>query len=111
MEHRSTRRVADRSNADVRRLLQEALPRFGGWRSDLASISARASRALGDADREAMLGRCDAIAAELLSVRTTLLLDLADAPQKIAGHSRVVDVERALDGIEAQTGELRRLLG
>jgi hypothetical protein len=58
-----------------------------------------------------MLGRCDAIEAELLSVRTTLLLDLADAPQKIAGHGRVVDVEKALDGVEAQTGELRRLLG
>jgi hypothetical protein len=104
------RRMTDTSTAEARRVLAGALAQFGDWRSDLANFSARAGRGLTAADRAAMLKRCDAIAAELLDVRTALILDLADAPPKVAGHSRVVDVEKALDGVEAQAAELRRRL-
>ena len=103
-------RVTDTSTAEARQLLAGALAQFGDWRSDLARFSARAGRGLTPADRAAMLERCDAIEAELREVRTSLIVDLADAPPKVAGHSRVVDVEKALDGVEAQAAALRRRL-
>ena len=102
--------MTDTSTAEARRVLSGALGQFGGWRSDLASFAIRARRPLSDTERAEMLARCDAIAAELLEVRTALILDLAEAPAKVAGHSRVVDVEKALDGVEAQATELRRRL-
>ena len=69
-----------------------------------------AERRFTEADRKAMLERCAAIEGELMMVRTDLIVGLADAPQKVAGNSRVVDVERALDNIEAAVEALRQKL-
>jgi hypothetical protein len=43
--------------------------------------------------------------------RTDILLALADTPARLAGHSRVVDVERALDSVDTavRAVELRLL--
>lgn len=60
--------------------------------------------------RDAMRAECADLTAEIQEARTDLLLALAEAPQAVAGHSRVVDVERALDGIENNLAEIRRQL-
>ena len=51
-------------------------------------------------NRAALTDDCAAIRSEVLAARTDILLALADAPARIAGHSRVVDVERALDSVD-----------
>ena len=57
-----------------------------------------------------MLRRCDEIAREIADVRGDLILDLAEAPQPVAGHSRVVDIEKALDNIETALRDVRARL-
>jgi hypothetical protein len=37
--------------------------------------------------------------------RVKLLLNLMDAPRKVVGHSRVSDVEKALDNLDAATSD------
>ena len=105
------RRVMDTSNAQARQALADVLTRFADWRDDLARIQARMERRYSAADRADMLARCAAIEDGLMAARTELLLTLADAPQRVAGNSRVVDVERALDNIETVVKAVRRKLG
>jgi hypothetical protein len=94
-------------NAVVRAALEPTLSQFNGWRSDLASFAVRADRQAGDRDRRKMLERLGAIEAELRAARTDIILELAEAPPPIAGHSRVADVEKALDNIEASLRDLQ----
>jgi hypothetical protein len=51
-------------------------------------------------DRLRILASCHEHRQEVGLARTDLILGLANAPQSIAGHSRMVDVERALDCVE-----------
>ena len=104
------RRVVDTSNGDARRAVADTLAKFGPWRLDLARFQGFVERRFTDADRRQILARCAEIEAELLAARTELIVALAEAPQKVAGHSRVVDVERALDNIEAGVKALRAKL-
>jgi hypothetical protein len=97
-------------NAIVRDALEPTLTLFNAWRSDVASMAVRADRHAGDRDRRAMLERCAAIEDEVLAARTDLILELGEAPQAIAGHSRVADVEKALDNIEMALKDLERRL-
>jgi hypothetical protein len=97
-------------NLVVREALEPTLAQFNGWRSDLASFAVRAQRHAGDRDRQKMLERCAAIEDELRTARTDILLELAEAPRTIAGHSRVADVEKALDSIETALRDVRRRL-
>lgn len=94
-------------NHVVRDALEPTMAQFNGWRSDLASFAVRADRHAGDRDRRNMLERCAAIEEELRAARTDIILELAEAPQAIAGHSRVADVEKALDNIEAAVRDVR----
>lgn len=104
------KRQMDTSNGEARRAVKATLARFDGWRLDLARFSAQADRGFGEQMRQAMLKRCSEIDAEVQETRTDLLINLADAPQRVAGHSRVVDVERALDNIDLDVAKLRRKL-
>src|SRR5690606_36725665 len=98
-------------NPVVRDALEPTLTQFNAWRSDLASFAVRAGRRAGEPERRAMLARCAAIEAELLAARTDLIIELAEAPRVIAGHSRLADVEKALDNIEATLKDPERRLG
>lgn len=104
-------RQRDTTNAEARLAVQGAVAQVGQWRNDLARFSARTARPCTPDDRRTILKRCARIEAELADVRAALLRDLEAAPQRVAGHSRVVDIERALDGIAGQTRALRQQLG
>lgn len=49
-----------------------------------------------------MASRCEEISREIANVRADIIWLLADTPREIAGHSRVVDIEKALDSIETK---------
>ena len=104
------KRVMDTSSGDARRAVADTLALFVPWRLDLAQFMAHVERGISSVEREKMLARCAAIEAELLAARTELIVSLAEAPRKVAGHSRVVDVEKALDNIEASVNALRAKL-
>jgi hypothetical protein len=104
---RRKRRVMDTSGADARRAVAEIVSLFAPWRFDLARFAARAERHFTRAEQQAMLRRCAEIEKQLLAARTELIVSLADAPRTVAGHSRVVDVEKALDNIEVSVKRLR----
>ena len=104
------RRQIDRSNAEARRAVADTLAQFASWRLDLARFQCIIDRHSTEAERRVMLERCAAIEDELLMARTELIASLADAPHKVTGNSRVVDVERALDDVEATVARLRRRL-
>lgn len=97
-------------NMVVRDALEPTMAQFNCWRSDLASFAVRADRHAADRDRRKMLERCAAIEDELRAARTDIIIELAEAPQAIAGHSRVADVEKALDNIEAALLDVRSRL-
>jgi len=97
-------------NNVVREALEPTLTHFNAWRADLASFAVKAERHAGDRERQAMLERCAAIEDELLAARTDLIFELAEAPRVIAGHSRVADVEKALDNIEAALKDIEHRL-
>ena len=103
-------RVVDRSDQIARAALAEALTFFPKWRGDMARFAIRADRIRRESEREPMLSRCDEIAQEIAEVRADLILDLSEAPQRVAGHSRVVDIEKALDNIEATLRDVRARL-
>lgn len=101
----------DTSNADARRALAEMLTRFPAWREDLCRFQAHAERRFTAADRQTMLERCAQIDGEVLASRAELVTLFADAPPRLAGNSRVVDMGRALDNIETMLRNVRRALG
>jgi hypothetical protein len=105
------RRQSDQSGMLARQAIGHTLDQFSHWRSELASFAARVERRFNGTERETMLQRCASIEAEVLEARTDLLLELAEAPQNVRGHSRVTDVERALDGIETTLRDIQRKLG
>jgi hypothetical protein len=102
--------MVDRSDQIARTALAEALTYFPKWRDDVARFKLTAERNRGRLDRDQILARCDEIAREISDVRGDLILDLADAPRPVAGHSRVVDVEKALDNIETSLRDVRARL-
>jgi hypothetical protein len=105
-----SKRQTDTSNAEARRAIAASWSRFSPWRSDIAHFNARAERGASARERDEMLARCATIETELLAARTDLIVNLAGSPPRVAGHSRVVDVEKALDNIEQAVSELRQRL-
>ena len=102
--------MQENPNIVVREAIEPTLTQFNAWRSDLASFAVKAERHFGDRDRQKMLERCGAIEEELRAARTDLIIELAEAPPAIAGHSRVADIEKALDNIETTLREIERRL-
>jgi hypothetical protein len=104
------RRVMDTSNRDARRALAGTIAKFILWREDIAAFKILSARASSDGEREAILSRCSAIEHEVLDARVEILSALAEAPRGVAGHSRVVDVERALDNVDSELVAIRTQL-
>ena len=92
--------------------MADVLARFTPWRLSIAQMRGRAEhhRGLSADECAEMLGHCASIERGIVEARTDLLLSLGDAPPKVAGHSHVVDVERALDNLEEGVSDVRRKL-
>lgn len=88
-------------------VLSNVVGRFGAWRSELAIIASRVARPHSEAERVAMRTACVRIATQVSDAHAEIIIGLAGAPQSVRGHSRVVDVEKALDGVEASLEDLR----
>ena len=57
-----------------------------------------------------LFAECDEIEKAIGDARTQLIVNLMDAPPKVAGHSRVIDVEKSIDSLERALSEARRAL-
>jgi hypothetical protein len=99
------------SDQHVRAALADALSHFPAWHDDLARLEVRTARGVPVREKPAMADRCGAIAREIAEVRTDIVLVLADTPRDIAGHSRVVDIEKAFDNLETKLAGVRKQLG
>ena len=100
---------ANVAGRQVRSILADIITRFDGWRGDLAIIATRVARPTSYSadERAAMLATCKRISAEISEAHAEIIAGLADAPPAVSGHSRVVDIEKALDGIETTIDDLR----
>ena len=103
-------RIMDKSAQLARAAVAETIERFTGWRQAVVHMRARAERELDAGVRQALLSRCAAIEAEVREARTLLIIELADAPQKVNSNSRIVDIERAFDELEGELNALRSSL-
>jgi hypothetical protein len=92
----------------VTEILAATMERFPDWRQRCALMAAEAERPGNNAEQ--LTEGCAAIRAEVQDARTDILLALADTPPRLAGHSRVVDVERALDSVETAVAAVERRL-
>ena len=110
MEEPRQRRVTDTSNADARRAISAVMVQFAAWRVDIAQYTAWSDRRFTEAQRQEMLARCEVIKSEVQEARVSLIVGLLDAPRRVAGHGRVADVEKALDGVDASASALLRKL-
>jgi hypothetical protein len=99
----------DQSNREVRDALAAIVERFGAWRAEVAMLSARAARGE-PAHADEMRLHCDAILVAIRAAHEELVLDFAEAPAAISGHSRVADVEKALDQLEVELNRLKARL-
>lgn len=103
-------RVVDQTNKLARISVADVIGKMTPWRRQLAQMHAAAARPMSKSDCERYLKTHSEIVAGVAEARTVLIASLMDAPPKIAGHSRVADVEKALDGVEAQLAQLQAQL-
>jgi hypothetical protein len=85
--------------AHVREALARVVEQMAEWNETLALLAVKAARQPSAEDRKAMRRECERLNLALSEARMQLLTGLECEPQAISGHSRVVDVERALDGL------------
>ena len=104
-------RRSDTSGREARLAVADIALRLEPLRSKIALIRERARRPMPEEDRRQLIEACTAISGTVLAARSELVAKLMDAPQKVAGHSRVVDVEKALDSLEGAVREAIALLG
>lgn len=106
LDRQPKRRVVVHDNRDAKLAISDVVSQFERWRYALTLMNAKLDRPHSDAERQMMTEQCALIRGELTEARTELILRLADAPRRVSGHSRVVDVERALDGVDAMLDDL-----
>lgn len=96
-------RKVDTSNRDATRAIAEVMRQLAPLRDRVAVVSARAQRRPTENERADMLAECDEISNAFRACRQDLIVALMDAPTRVRHHSRVQDVERAIDSLEQAT--------
>jgi hypothetical protein len=76
----------------------------------VALIAARARHPESGTTRAQLVNECRRVEDAVLAARTELIVRLMDTPPSVAGHSRVVDVEKSLDSLERALAEARSAL-
>ena len=103
-------RVVDHSTRDARVAIATVVSDLERHRSRLAVIAARARHGVSRDEQMSLRKECLAIRLAIHQARLEVLENLMDAPPKVAAHSRVVDVEKALDNLERALSETVPLL-
>lgn len=105
------KRVTDKTNAEARRAVIEIGRRLGPMRERIAMIDAHAQRGVSDPLRGNLIDECLEITESFREARVDLLCNLIDAPARVTSHSRVADLEKAIDNLEsAVAGAKAKLL-
>jgi hypothetical protein len=104
------KRAVDTSNGDARRAIADLVQQLEPMRTKIAIVSARSSRTHTSAERTELLDQCDEVARACRDARVELLDRLIDAPFKVVSHSRVADVEKTIDNLEAAVTAAKRQL-
>jgi len=104
------RRQVDTTNKDARIAVRAVVRALEPLRSRTALIAASALHGVTESERQSLLAECGEIAAGCREARQSLIIGLMDAPRKVAGHSRVLDVEKAIDSLEAAVEQARSSL-
>lgn len=96
-------------NQKVDGVIARTLTRFAVWRGELAVIASRESRSrpYSETERVAMLATCGRVSAESAAAQAELAADLSEAPEGLRKSSRVVDMEKALDGLRSMVEDLQ----
>lgn len=105
------RRKVDTSGREACLAVSEIAARLEPLRARIALISAKARRPLSNGERADLVAECDASSSAVTAARADLISNLMEAPRKVAGHSRVVDVEKAIDSLEAAIDAAKVVLG
>src|SRR3569623_2152698 len=105
------KRKVDTSGREASLAVAEIAARLEPLRARIALINAKARRDLSNGERKDLVAECDAILAVATAARADLISNLMEAPRKVAGHSRVVDIEKAIDSLEAAIDAARPVLG
>ncbi len=101
-------RRVDQTDMEARAAIASTMRRFGPWRYKLAMLAAATAHR--SADRASLLEHCKGIRRELDEARSEMVAALSEAPARITNHSRVNDVAKALDDVEARLVAVRREL-
>lgn len=105
------KRKVDTSGREARQAVAQIAARLQPLRDRIALIAAMAPRPLSNSERAGLAAECDAISAAATAARTELISNLMEAPRKVAGHSRVVDIEKAIDSLEVAIDAAATALG
>jgi len=111
MEQLLRKRDVFHPGRDARVALTDVARRFARWRLDQAMMLAHLSG--GRLDEEAsrvILARSKTMRVEIARAREDVSERLANLPPAVTGHSRVTDIARALDGIEASLDSIEQRL-
>ena len=100
-------RQVDRTNRHARTAVADVVARCAPMRARIAVMHALAQRRLTATERARLTNECAEFQHEIAAARTALIIGLMDAPAKVTSHSRVFDIEKALDGIEVALAELQ----
>ena len=101
------KRAVDHTNRDARVAIGPTIDLCQAWRTEIAQIGAKAGRPFFSDDHYRLLRRCDEIGAQIRGARTSLTIELVEAPIKVRSHTRIVDLEKALDNLEATLETVR----
>jgi hypothetical protein len=94
----------------VRQAISEVVQRLDPLHREVAFIGAKARLVRSDAERLSLINQCDNAGSAAVQLRTELIVQLMGAAPPVAGHSRVVDLEKSIDTLERAIGEVRTVL-
>jgi hypothetical protein len=95
-----------REARDAQAALVGTIARMETWQNRTKVLQALVLRQA--SDRSSILAEAKSLRAQIVDARTDILMILADASAAVAGNSRVVDVEKALDTLDETLKQIER---
>lgn len=101
--------VAVADGREARAAISDVVDRLEPLRNRAIFIGAKVRHATRQ-ERPKLAEECRRIELAIGDARTELIIRLMDAPPSVAGHSRVLDVEKAIDSLERSLEDVRLAL-